>query len=70
MEFCLNFSLGLITPLLMLVIRNLVLLHKVKSKEAMLYIVEQYADTSYSSSQAVSHHRGTFLFLIKIFQNI
>ena len=37
MEFCLNFSLGLITPLLMLVIRNLVLLHKVKSKEAMLY---------------------------------
>ena len=35
MEFCLNFSVGLITPLLMLVIRNLVLLHKVKSKEAM-----------------------------------
>ena len=58
MEFCLNFSVGLITPLLMLVIRNLVLLHKVKSKEAMLYsgAVQQYADTSYSSSQAVSHH--------------
>ena len=45
MEFCLNFSVGLITPLLMLVIRNLVLLHKVKSKEAMLHCgtVQQYS---------------------------
>ena len=34
MEFCLNFSVGFTTPPLMLVIRNLVLVHKVKSKEA------------------------------------
>ena len=35
MEFRLNFSVGFTAPPVMLVIRNLVLVHKVKSKEAM-----------------------------------
>ena len=40
MEFCLNFSVGFTTPPLMLVIRNLVLVHKVKSKEAVCRVGE------------------------------